>query len=65
MPLNEGKSIILQRHDVILFKIFSGSEETTLRNDLKQYFENVKFVKPASSRSESSEIFVFAEGFKV
>ncbi|EFC48310.1 predicted protein [Naegleria gruberi] len=56
---------VLKPGGCMLMKIFSGPEDATLKNDLKQYFENVNFVKPASSRSESSEVYVLAEGFKL
>ncbi|KAF0971960.1 hypothetical protein FDP41_009656 [Naegleria fowleri] len=56
---------VLKQGGCLLMKIFSGSEDSVLRNELKQYFEDVQFIKPASSRSESSETYVFAKGFKV
>ncbi|KAG2383608.1 hypothetical protein C9374_004279 [Naegleria lovaniensis] len=56
---------VLKPGGCLLMKIFSGSEDAILRNELKQYFEDVQFIKPASSRSESSETYVFAKGFKV
>jgi len=47
-----------------LTKIFQGGEEVKFRNELRQYFEKVSFQKPPSSRKESREIFVLAQGFK-
>lgn len=48
----------------LIIKIFQGSEEKMLINQLAESFEKVKRFKPKSSRSESSEMFIIAQKFK-
>lgn len=47
-----------------LAKTFQGGTERDLLNMLKQNFRQVLHIKPASSRSESVEMFLLAKGFK-
>ncbi|KAL9647264.1 hypothetical protein ABK040_012616 [Willaertia magna] len=49
----------------LLMKLFSGSEDNTFKEELKQCFTSVKVIKPSSSRSESNEMYIYCEGFKV
>ena len=48
-----------------IFKIWKGSEEKNILNQLKKQYETVSYYKPSSSRTESSEIFIVAENFIV
>lgn len=54
--LNEGGTFIA--------KVLAGGAEGELQKLLKQRFTNVANVKPGASRSDSSEKFVVATGFK-
>ncbi|MGE6743776.1 RlmE family RNA methyltransferase [Allorhizobium pseudoryzae] len=47
-----------------LAKTFQGGTERELLTLLKQNFRQVLHIKPASSRSESVEMFLLAKGFK-
>jgi 23S rRNA (uridine2552-2'-O)-methyltransferase len=47
-----------------LAKVFQGGTEGDVLTMLKQNFTVVKHVKPAASRSGSSEMYVLASGFK-
>ncbi|SCX16707.1 RlmE family RNA methyltransferase [Agrobacterium rosae] len=47
-----------------LAKTFQGGTEKTLLDMLKQNFKQVIHIKPASSRSESVEMFLLAKHFK-
>ncbi|WP_313613921.1 RlmE family RNA methyltransferase [Agrobacterium sp.] len=47
-----------------LAKTFQGGTEKTLLDLLKRNFKQVLHIKPASSRSESVEMFLLAKGFK-
>lgn len=47
-----------------LAKTFQGGTERELLTLLKQHFNQVVHVKPASSRAESVEMFLLAKGFK-
>lgn len=56
------EKIALQNSNLI-FKIWKGSEEKNIINNLKSKYKNIKYFKPKSSRSESSEIFIVAKEF--
>jgi 23S rRNA (uridine2552-2'-O)-methyltransferase len=45
-------------------KLFQGGAEKDLLDVLKRNFRVVKHAKPAASRSDSSETYVVAMGFK-
>ncbi|WP_369123435.1 SAM-dependent methyltransferase [Undibacterium fentianense] len=45
-------------------KVLAGGAEADLQKILKQRFTKVMHVKPPASRSDSSEKFVVATGFK-
>lgn len=47
-----------------LAKTFQGGTEKSLLDLLKRNFKQVLHIKPASSRSESVEMFLLAKGFK-
>jgi len=47
-----------------LAKVFQGGAERDLLNQLKTDFEKVRHVKPHASRSDSSEMYVVAMGFR-
>jgi len=44
-----------------VFKLWKGTEETLIINNLKNKYKKVSYFKPKSSRPESSEIFIIAE----
>ncbi|MFQ5355020.1 MAG: RlmE family RNA methyltransferase [Mariprofundaceae bacterium] len=46
-----------------LLKTFMGDGFDTFRRDLTGFFRKVKVIKPAASRSASSEIFLLAKSF--
>lgn len=48
----------------LLFKVWDGKEVPILEMDLERFFKNIKILKPQASRSESSEKFILARGFK-
>jgi 23S rRNA (uridine2552-2'-O)-methyltransferase len=45
------------------FKLFEGERSSDVRNEFKRSFRVVRVVKPAASRSASSELFYYCEGF--
>jgi 23S rRNA (uridine2552-2'-O)-methyltransferase len=47
-----------------LIKLFQGGETTTLITQMKRDFAQVRHVKPAASRADSSELYVLATGFR-
>lgn len=47
-----------------LCKLFQGGDTGTLVGELKRDFATVRHVKPASSRTDSSELYVLATGFR-
>lgn len=48
----------------LLFKVWDGKEVPILEMDLERFFKSIKIMKPQASRSESSEKFILARGFK-
>jgi 23S rRNA (uridine2552-2'-O)-methyltransferase len=47
-----------------LAKLFQGGDSATLLAGLKRDFTTVRNIKPASSRADSSELYVLATGFR-
>lgn len=45
-------------------KAFQGGETAQIIRDLKKHFARVQHVKPKASRTDSSEVFLVATGFK-
>jgi len=54
---------VLHRGGCFVGKVFQGGTEEVLLNELKKKFKSVKHAKPAASRTESSEIYVVAQGY--
>lgn len=48
----------------LLFKVWDGKEVPILEMDLARFYKSIKILKPQASRSESSEKFILARGFK-
>jgi 23S rRNA (uridine2552-2'-O)-methyltransferase len=55
---------VLAPGGTLLAKVFQGGTEGEVLRLLKRHFSSVKHVKPAASRSGSSEIYVLAAGFR-
>ncbi len=55
---------VLEEGGTFVAKVLAGGAESDLQTLLKQKFTKVYNVKPASSRSDSSEKFVVALGFR-
>ncbi len=55
---------ILAPGGAFVAKVFQGGSEKEMLVPLKQSFASVKHAKPPSSRKESSELYVVAQGFK-
>ena len=55
---------VLNKNGVFLAKVLRGGAENDLLAKLKQHFSVVKHIKPAASRADSAEMYVFAQGFK-
>lgn len=55
---------ILAPGGFFLAKLFQGGESAELLAQLKRDFTQVRNVKPAASRSDSSELYVLATGFR-
>jgi len=54
----------LKPNGTMIAKVFRGGAETELLNKMKLVFKTVKHFKPDSSRQESVETFIVAQGFK-
>ncbi len=55
---------VLEEGGTFVAKVLAGGAEGTLQHILKQKFTTVANVKPPASRSDSSEKFVVARGFR-
>ena len=55
---------VLKPGGAFVAKAFQGGETAEVIGTLKQHFTSVKNVKPKASRSESSELYLVATGFK-
>ena len=55
---------VLEEGGVFVAKVLAGGAEGELQHILKQRFKKVANFKPGASRSDSSEKFVVAQGFK-
>jgi 23S rRNA (uridine2552-2'-O)-methyltransferase len=55
---------VLKPGGTFLCKVLQGGTENQLLADLKRDFATVKHLKPAASRSDSAELYVFATGFR-
>jgi 23S rRNA (uridine2552-2'-O)-methyltransferase len=55
---------VLKPGGVFLAKAFQGGETAEVIATLKRHFTQVKTVKPKASRSDSSELYLVATGFK-
>jgi 23S rRNA (uridine2552-2'-O)-methyltransferase len=60
----EFASEVLAPGGAFLCKVLQGGTEAALLAQLKRDFAAVKHVKPAASRSESSELYLLATGFR-
>lgn len=55
----------LKPQGTLLLKAFLGAELNEFKNLLRQYFGDVKLVKPKASRSRSEELFLLAQKFEL
>lgn len=55
---------VLKPHGAFVAKVFQGGTEGELLARMKKDFKTVKHIKPPSSRKESPETFVVAQGFR-
>ena len=55
---------VLKKDGSFIAKVFQGGTEPELFKQMKQKFKTVKHFKPESSRKESVEMYVVAQGFK-
>lgn len=55
---------ISKKDSSLLVKLWQCGETKQLENDIARFYNNVKIVKPNSSRSDSTEIFLLGRNFK-
>jgi 23S rRNA (uridine2552-2'-O)-methyltransferase len=55
---------VLAPGGALVCKVWQGGTEARVLASMKQLFRGVRHAKPASSRSESAEIYVVATGFR-
>lgn len=47
----------------LLVKLWNNGSVPQLEQDMLRFYEKVRFIKPAASRSDSAEVFMLAKGF--
>ncbi|KAJ2945976.1 hypothetical protein O0L34_g4894 [Tuta absoluta] len=57
-------ALVTKVDGTFLFKVWDGQEAKMLELDLERFYKTIKIMKPMASRSESSEKFILARGFK-
>ncbi|XP_053607093.1 rRNA methyltransferase 2, mitochondrial isoform X2 [Plodia interpunctella] len=57
-------ALVTKINGSLLFKVWDGKEVPILEMDLERFYNNIKILKPKASRSDSSEKFILARGFK-
>jgi 23S rRNA (uridine2552-2'-O)-methyltransferase len=55
---------VLKPGGIFLAKVLQGGTETTLLARLRRDFAQIRHVKPAASRADSSELYLLATGFR-
>ncbi len=55
---------VLKPGGAYVAKVLAGGADNNLVAELKRHFTTVKHAKPPSSRKDSSEWYVIAQGFK-
>lgn len=61
----ELAALLLHERGSLYCKVFQGEDFPEFLNQCRPLFDNVKVIKPQSSRRESREVFVLGRGFKV
>jgi 23S rRNA (uridine2552-2'-O)-methyltransferase len=55
---------LLREEGSVFCKLFEGERSQDVRDSFRRRFESVRVVKPAASRSASSELYYFCEGLR-
>ncbi len=55
---------VLKRRGCAFFKLFEGERSQEVRDEFRRRFDTVRPLKPAASRSVSSELYYYCEGWK-
>ncbi len=61
----ELAALLLHERGSLYCKVFQGEDFPEFLSQCRPLFDNVKVIKPQSSRRESREVFVLGRGFKV
>ncbi|XP_026324697.1 rRNA methyltransferase 2, mitochondrial [Hyposmocoma kahamanoa] len=57
-------ALVSKKDASLLFKVWDGKEVPVLETDLARFYNTIKIIKPNASRSESSEKYFLAKGFR-
>ena len=60
----EFAKIAIKTNGALVIKIFQGGAELSVLSEIKKHFASVKHYKPLSSRKNSSEIYLVAQGYR-
>jgi 23S rRNA (uridine2552-2'-O)-methyltransferase len=59
----ELSEVILKRQGCAFFKLFEGGRSREVRDEFRRRFASIRPLKPAASRSASSELYYYCEGW--
>ena len=62
---NFAEKVLKPVNGRFLCKISRGGSESEFKKSLNQIFSQVVYIKPPASRVDSSEIYIYATGFKI
>lgn len=55
---------VTEKNGTLLIKIWENPDVRKLQNEILEFYEQCRIIKPLASRSDSAEKFIFAKGFK-
>lgn len=57
-------ALVSKKDANLLFKVWDGKDVPMLEMDMARFYNSIKIIKPNASRSESSEKYLLAKGFR-
>ena len=64
LRVTELSETVLRPSGIGFFKLFEGERSQEIRNEFRRRFRVMRSMKPAASRSVSSELYYYCEGWK-
>ena len=58
-------TVVLKSDGSVVCKIWMGSDQEKLKSVMDRMFRKVKYVKPEASRSDSAEVYLVGQGYRL